>query len=551
MVKKAKKLFSLIAVLSLIFTLVPALGVGAQEEALPSLVVTASPNAVFLGADATITLSLTDGTGSPVAGGISAIISVDGLGFATVTNSATDGSIVVVIPQSKLAEGTFEGSVMVSGYQKGVFTLQVAGKQLVAAPTSATITFGQKVPLAITLKSETGSVVPQGVEALLSLPKGSVVARVGADGVADFTLTPDQLMVGNCTAILSVEGYADAVITLNIVPGTLLTDPANFDVSFAKTVTLAFGVLEESSSTALPEGTPITFALDDFVKTVTLGKDGTATITLDPEQLKVGETLEPTLKVEGYNAVKLPINVKEGLLKLDPAELTVSGKQDVTFTVTLMDSASMDVPYMLKDEQLVATFTFGPISATAAVGKNSKVTFTLTASVFEELGGGTFDSAVMLYGFASAPFKFSITDLPQKEQPQEPEEPTASGTVIAFTVGSNTFIFNGETKQLDVAPYIADGRTMVPLRALCEALGLTVNYDFTKPDEKKVTISGAEDIVLTVGSKTALIGGEAASLDAAPVIVSGRTMVPVRFLAEALGFAVDYSDGVVTLTQQP
>jgi hypothetical protein len=54
-----------------------------------------------------------------------------------------------------------------------------------------------------------------------------------------------------------------------------------------------------------------------------------------------------------------------------------------------------------------------------------------------------------------------------------------------------------------------------------------------------------------VGSKAALIGGEAVSLDAAPVIIAGRTMVPVRFLAEALGFTVDYSDGVVTLTQQP
>jgi len=60
-----------------------------------------------------------------------------------------------------------------------------------------------------------------------------------------------------------------------------------------------------------------------------------------------------------------------------------------------------------------------------------------------------------------------------------------------------------------------------------------------------------EDIVLTIGSNKALVGTEEVELDAVPELVNGRTMVPVRFIAETLGFEVQWADGVVTLTQQP
>jgi len=91
---------------------------------------------------------------------------------------------------------------------------------------------------------------------------------------------------------------------------------------------------------------------------------------------------------------------------------------------------------------------------------------------------------------------------------------------------------------------------MVPVRFLAEALGFSVDYDFSDPTNKIVTVHAVEDIVLTIGSNKALVGTQEVELDAAPEIVNGRTMVPVRFVAETLGFDAQWADGVVTLTQK-
>jgi len=106
--------------------------------------------------------------------------------------------------------------------------------------------------------------------------------------------------------------------------------------------------------------------------------------------LKVEETTELGVKADGYNLLSVPVKVNTGTLKVEPAELTVKGTEDVVFTATLTDGDGNDVPHSLNDEQLVATLTVDSLTATAAVGKNSKVTFTLPASAMEELGGGSF-----------------------------------------------------------------------------------------------------------------------------------------------------------------
>jgi len=159
-----------------------------------------------------------------------------------------------------------------------------------------------------------------------------------------------------------------------------------------------------------------------------------------------------------------------------------------------------------------------------------------------------------LVNFNKAVFKLTITDLPKKEEPQpleeptEPEEPTT--ITIELTVGSNTLKVSGAFVEMDVAPYLKDGRVMVPVRFLAEALGFPVEYDFSDPANKIVTVHAVEDIVLTIGRNKALVGTQEVELDAAPEIVNGRSMVPVRFVAETLGFDVRWADGVVTLTQK-
>lgn len=99
----------------------------------------------------------------------------------------------------------------------------------------------------------------------------------------------------------------------------------------------------------------------------------------------------------------------------------------------------------------------------------------------------------------------------------------------------------GRRLALDVAPVISEGRALVPLRGIFEALGAEVAYD---PESRAIT--AARDgltLRLVPGERRAVVGGREVELDVPARIVSGRTLVPVRFVAEALGARVEW-DGV-------
>lgn len=90
--------------------------------------------------------------------------------------------------------------------------------------------------------------------------------------------------------------------------------------------------------------------------------------------------------------------------------------------------------------------------------------------------------------------------------------------------------------QFDTLPFIEDGRTLIPVRAVAESFGTFVAWNEA---EQKVTIIGnVDDVVLTIGESTAYIGDKAVTLDVPAKVVNGRTMVPLRFVAEAFGAEV-------------
>ncbi|MBS3873186.1 MAG: hypothetical protein KGZ92_09455 [Firmicutes bacterium] len=107
-------------------------------------------------------------------------------------------------------------------------------------------------------------------------------------------------------------------------------------------------------------------------------------------------------------------------------------------------------------------------------------------------------------------------------------------------------VINGAPLTLDVAPVIQNGRTLVPMRAIFEALGARVSWDDAT---STVTAYRREEaVVLQIGNRTAWVNGPARTLDVPPVIVGGRTMVPLRFVAEALGAEVAWQDAPPTVT---
>lgn len=96
----------------------------------------------------------------------------------------------------------------------------------------------------------------------------------------------------------------------------------------------------------------------------------------------------------------------------------------------------------------------------------------------------------------------------------------------------------GKKPAFDVLPEIVRGRTMVPFRALAEALGGKVAWD---PETSTITIFRGRTVLrLTLGSTEAEVDGVRVTLDAPPSVINGRTMVPLRFIGEALNATVEY-----------
>ncbi len=103
-------------------------------------------------------------------------------------------------------------------------------------------------------------------------------------------------------------------------------------------------------------------------------------------------------------------------------------------------------------------------------------------------------------------------------------------------------LVNGSRYFMDPGPYIKNERTMVPMRRIFEILGAQVIWN---EQEMSVTaIRGSDTIKLNIGSTTAYKNGIPILLEAAPEIIPevNRTMVPLRFVAEAIGCSVEWDN---------
>ena len=101
-----------------------------------------------------------------------------------------------------------------------------------------------------------------------------------------------------------------------------------------------------------------------------------------------------------------------------------------------------------------------------------------------------------------------------------------------------TLVIDGKTVQSDVAPIIQNSRTLVPLRVIMENLGAQVKWEASTG---AIAIdTAAYHISFTVNSQSYIVNGDKKTLDAAPVVISDRTMIPIRALAESIGAEVNF-----------
>ena len=107
-----------------------------------------------------------------------------------------------------------------------------------------------------------------------------------------------------------------------------------------------------------------------------------------------------------------------------------------------------------------------------------------------------------------------------------------------------TVIVNGNTMTFDQPPVEQAGRVFVPLRGVFEQLGASVVYQ-----NGQINATGrGRTVSLQIGSTQATVDGQPQTLDQAPFVEGSRTLVPLRFVAQALGASVDWNNNTSTVT---
>jgi hypothetical protein len=125
------------------------------------------------------------------------------------------------------------------------------------------------------------------------------------------------------------------------------------------------------------------------------------------------------------------------------------------------------------------------------------------------------------------------------------------GYTIVLKIGSKTATNNNNQKQMNVAPLIQKGRTLVPFRFIGEQLGAAIDFTVDPTTKRVKTVSYKLDsieIVLKIGEWQALVGGKTVVLEVAPQIISGSTVVPLRFVTEGLGCILEWEAVSQTIT---
>jgi trimeric autotransporter adhesin len=117
---------------------------------------------------------------------------------------------------------------------------------------------------------------------------------------------------------------------------------------------------------------------------------------------------------------------------------------------------------------------------------------------------------------------------------------------VKMAVNKKSLTVNGKGMTIDQAPIIIQERTMVPVRLLVEAMGGQVDW---RDEDRRVTVRKGDHLIdMWIDNKTLIVDGNRIDYDVAPMIVNDRTMLPLRLIAESLGWKVGWEDSSMSIT---
>ncbi|WP_134684466.1 copper amine oxidase N-terminal domain-containing protein [Brevibacillus migulae] len=273
---------------------------------------------------------------------------------------------------------------------------------------------------------------------------------------------------------------------------------------------------------------------DEVVKRISISKSSrisAASLNLQPGSYQI--LIEMVLNGEKYYSEsvnwKLPAVTATGLFPI-PSGQSFPGGIKVNSNGTITITLEWQTSYLAYTVYLVVLDNYGNIVKRVPLDLNKK---TLSIKDLQMLTGGYY----VVIEIADPNSGLSARSVP---------------TFVTVNTSGKIIIFiDGQLQVFPKPPVEVNGRTLVPLRAIFEALGAKVEWD-----EATQTVTATKDnntIKLTIGSKVAYKNGEKIFLDVPAQLYNGdTTMVPIRFVSEALGAKVGwdaYSNAVIITNQ--
>ena len=339
------------------------------------------------------------------------------------------------------------------------------------------------------------------------------VYNTAKDAIANATTVADVLSAYN-TAL-------EAQVEVTPVTGVSVT-PAQATIRVGNTTTIKAIVTPDDATEKAVTWT----SSDDTVATV----DSNGVVT----GVKVGTATITATTIDGSFAATCEVNVNR---KHSSSSSSGGGGSSVAkYGVTISDSKN------------------GAVTASAAKAETGdKVILTPKADegyVLDKITAKDKDGKeVKLKAEKDGTYSFTMpkggvtvdTTFKQAEGTASTDKPAAATKTIILQIGSTAVIVDDQAIINDVAPVIRNDRTLVPIRVITEALGGQVAWN-EAAKEVTLTVNGKE-IKMTIGKALEKYG-------VAPVIIGGRTFVPVRFVADELGAVTTWDDATKTVTIQ-
>ena len=111
--------------------------------------------------------------------------------------------------------------------------------------------------------------------------------------------------------------------------------------------------------------------------------------------------------------------------------------------------------------------------------------------------------------------------------------PEPSRKLVRMTIGSKFYKVDGKVETMDTAPFIEDQRTFVPIAFIALALGASVWWNHQ--EQEVTIAKDGRIVSMWIGRKSYLVNGKPYEMDVAPFILNQRTQVPIAFVSIALG----------------